>query len=120
MNAKYKKLLALMAQTMANTAEKAMEQNKEKGDLAAYQTSMDMRDTHQNLVDKLKNNDYTLTKEDYASLCIAAYVVIQTIETRVKKEQATIIAYNTDLLPKLKAAMEDPERAEEIFKEEKK
>lgn len=115
MNEKYATLLKLIAQTMEITAEKAMEQNKEKGELKAYKTSQQMRDNYKELYDNLSNKDYKPTKNDYSNLYIGSHIVVSSIQSRIEKEQASILAYNNDLMPKLKAAMANPEEAENIF-----
>lgn len=120
MNERYRTLFSLISQTMENTAEKAMEQNKEKGDTEAYETSKEMRDNYATLSNNIARDDYILTKNDFANLYIASLVVVKSIEGRIEKEQASVLAYSNDLMPKLKAAMDNPKNAENIFTVEEK
>ena len=117
MNEKYKYLLSLVAQNMENVAERAMEDNKTKNDMQAYKTAKEMRSKYARLHDLLtsKTVDYTLVKNDVADLYIGANIILQQIKARIQKEQTAVLGYETDLLPKLKKAMENEEQITEIF-----
>lgn len=117
MNQQYSSLFKLISQTMENTAEKAMEQNKEKGDLKAYATAKQMRDEYTKITDNFSTNEnYIPDKATLAQLLIGANIVASNIDSRIKQEQKALAAYRTDLIPKLKKAMDEPEKIEEIFK----
>ena len=117
MNDKYKHLLSLIAQNMENVAERAMEDNKVKNDMQAYKTAKEMRSKYARLHDLLtsKTVEYTPVKNDVIDLYIGANIILQQIKSRIQKEQAAALGYETDLIPKLKKAMENEEQITEIF-----
>lgn len=120
MEQQYTTLFKLISQTMEIAAEKTMELNKEKGDLKAYATAKQMRETYAALTDSFSNEDYIPDKAAIANLLIGANIVAQNIDARIKKEQASLMAYHTDLIPKLKKAMDNPDDFETIFTIEEK
>lgn len=117
MNEKYKYLLGLIAQNMENVAERAMEDDKAKNDMQAYKTAKEMRSKYARLHDLLtsKTVDYTPVKNDVIDLYIGANIILQQIKLRIQKEQEAVLGYETDLIPKLKKAMENEEQIAEIF-----
>lgn len=119
MEKQYTILFKLISQTMENTAEMAMEQNKEKGDLKAYATAKQMRDNYAEITNSFSNENYIPDKNAIANLLIGANIVMKNIEARIKKEQISLAAYRTDLIPKLKKALDNPEEVESIFSIEK-
>lgn len=117
MNEKYKYLLGLIAQNMENIAERAMEEDKAKNDMQAHKTAKEMRSKYARLHDLLtsKTVDYTPVKNDIIDLYIGANIILQQIKLRIKKEQEAVLGYETDLIPKLKKAMENEDQIAEIF-----
>lgn len=117
MNEKYKTLFALIAQNMENIAERAMEDDKAKNDMQGYKTAKEMRSKYARLHDLLtsKTVEYIPVKNDIIDLYIAANIVTQQIKVRIQKEQAAVLGYETDLIPKLKQAMENEDEIEKIF-----
>ena len=117
MNEKYKTLFALIAQNMENIAERAMEDDKAKNDMQAYKTAKEMRSKYARLHDLLtsKTVDYPPVKNDIIDLYIGANIVLQQIKARIQKEQTAVLGYETDLIPKLKKAMENEDQITEIF-----
>lgn len=117
MNDKYKYLLSLIAQNMESVAERAMEDDKAKNDMQAYKTAKEMRSKYARLHDLLtsKTIDYVPVKNDIIDLYIGANIILQQIRARIQKEQAAVLSYETDLIPKLKKAMENEDQIAEIF-----
>ena len=117
MNDKYKYLLSLIAQNMESVAERAMEDDKAKNDMQAYKTAKEMRSKYARLHDLLtsKTVDYVPVKNDIIDLYIGANIILQQIRARIQKEQAAVLGYETDLIPKLKKAMENADQIAEIF-----
>lgn len=117
MNDKYKYLLSLIAQNMESVAERAMEDDKTKNDMQAYKTAKEMRSKYARLHDLLtsKTVDYVPVKNDIIDLYIGANIILQQIRARIQKEQAAVLGYETDLIPKLKKAMENEDQIAEIF-----
>ena len=117
MNERYKTLLALVAQNMESIAERAMEDDKAKNDMQAYKTAKEMRSRYARLHDLLtsKTVDYTPVKNDIIDLYIGANIVLQQVKLRIQKEQGAVLGYETDLIPKLKKAMENEDQIAEIF-----
>lgn len=116
MNQQYSSLFKLIAQTMENTAEMAMEQNKEKGDLEGYKTAQEMRDDYARIKDELSSNEnYIPDKADIAKILVGANVAMTNIDARIKRDKKALRIYDLDLVPKLKKALAEPEKIEEIF-----
>lgn len=117
MNEKYKTLFALIAQNMENIAERAMEDDKAKNDMQAYKTAKEMRSKYARLHDLLtsKTVEYTPVKNDIIDLYVGANIILQQLKLRIRKEQEAVLGYETDLMPKLKKAMENEEQIAEIF-----
>lgn len=117
MNEKYKYLLGLIAQNMENVAERAMEDDKAKNDMQAYKTAKEKRSKYARLHDLLtsKTVNYVPVKNDIIDLYIGSNIVLQQLKARIKKEQAAVLGYETDLIPKLKQAMENEDEIEKIF-----
>lgn len=117
MNEKYKTLFALIAQNMESIAERAMEDDKAKNDMQGYKTAKEMRSKYARLHDLLtsKTVEYIPVKNDIIDLYIAANIVTQQIEARVKREQAALQGYKLDLIPKLEKAMKNEDEIEKIF-----
>lgn len=115
MEKQYTNLMRLICQQMEQIAEKAMEENKEKNDLKAYGTAKQMRETYANLTDSFAADDYIPDKAAIANLIIGANIMVKGIEARIKKEQLALASYRTDFIPKLEAALKEPEKVDEIF-----
>ena len=117
MNEKYKTLFALIAQNRESVADRAMEDDKAKNDMQAYKTAKEMRSKYARLHDLLtsKTVDYVPVKNDIIDLYIGANIILQQIRARIQKEQAAVLGYETDLIPKLKKAMENEDQIAEIF-----
>jgi hypothetical protein len=94
-----------------------MEDDKAKNDMQGYKTAKEMRSKYARLHDLLtsKTVEYIPVKNDIIDLYIAANIVTQQIKVRIQKEQAAVLGYETDLIPKLKQAMENEDEIEKIF-----
>lgn len=122
MNEKYFTLFKELAKAAEVIAEQVMEYDHQKKDENGEKTATIMRNDFANLNDKLANKDYQITLADYAKLFVAAYVVANNLETKIKNEQTALDGYNTDLVPKLtritseaKTDEEAQKLAEELF-----
>ena len=122
MHEKYLTLFKELARAAEVIAEQVMEYDHQKKDENGEKTATIMRDDFANLNDKLANKDYQITLADYAKLFVAAYVVANNLETKIKNEQIALEGYNTDLVPKLtritseaKTDEEAQKLAEELF-----
>ena len=100
MDARYNELFKLMAQTVANTAEKVMDLHKEKNEEKEYETAQIMRDDYLDLLNKLSEKA-DLTKSDYAKLLVGAIIVVNQLENKIKGEQKALEGYKIDIIPKL-------------------
>ena len=100
MDARYNELFKLMAQTVANTAEKVMDLHKEKNEEKEYETAQIMRDDYLDLLNKLSEKS-DLTKSDYAKLLVGAIIVVNQLENKIKGEQKALEGYKIDIIPKL-------------------
>lgn len=115
MNKHYTELMRQVSRTMEITAEKAMDENNKKGDSKGYETAKEMRDKYSAISLNFLMEEYAPSKEDFLNLYIASHIVVETLKARIKKEQAALIGYTNDLMPKLKEAADNPENADSIF-----
>jgi hypothetical protein len=75
-----------------------------------------MRKDFADLNDRLGNKDYQITLADYAKLFVAAYVVSNNLESKIKNEQLALDGYNNDLMPKLSRITSETKSDEEAQK----
>ena len=109
MNKEYKGLMTNISLTAETLAEKAMEIHKEDKDVKSYASAKEMRERYMKLTDKLKD-DKPLEKLDYAALIIAAQLVLESIENRIKIETKAVEQYKNNLIPKFKHMLDvEPE-----------
>jgi len=118
MDKKYRELFALVAQTIANTAEQVMDLHKSNNEEKEFQTAETMRNDYLDLHDKLTTED-ALTKVDFARLLVGAVIVTNNLENRIKNEQQALQGYRIDVLPKLDQINNetDPEKAVQLAEE---
>lgn len=100
MDKRYRNLFTLIAQTIANTAEKVMDLHKSNNNEKEYQTAEIMRDDYMHLHDKLVAEE-DLKKADYARLLVGAIIVVNQLEGKIKSEQKALQGYKIDIIPKL-------------------
>ena len=100
MDKRYRDLFTLIAQSVANTAEKVMDLHKSNNEEKEYETAQIMRDDYLNLHDKLQE-EVDLTKADYARLLIGTIIIVNQLEGKIKSEQQALQGYKIDVIPKL-------------------
>ena len=124
MDKKYLQLFSELAHAVEVLSEQVMEYDRQKNDTKGEQTAQSMRNDYANLYDKLRNNtEAQITKSDYAKLLVAAYIVVNNIEDRIKGERKAAEGYKIDIIPKLSRINDETTNdteasalAEEIFK----
>ena len=124
MDKKYLQLFSELAHAVEVLSEQVMEYDRKKNDTKGEQTAQSMRDDYANLYDKLRDNvEAQITKSDYAKLLVAAYIVVNNIEDRIKGERKAVEGYKIDIIPKLSRINDETTNdteasalAEEIFK----
>lgn len=124
MDKKYLQLFSELAHAVEVLSEQVMEYDRQKNDTKGEQTAQSMRDDYANLYDKLRDNaEAQITKSDYAKLLVAAYIVVNNIEDRIKGERKAVEGYKIDIIPKLSRINDETTNdteasalAEEIFK----
>ena len=123
MDKKYLQLFIELAHAVETLSEQVMEYDRQKNDEKGEQTAQSMRDDYAKLYDKLRSDNVVLTKSEYAKLLVAAYIVVNNIEDRIKGERKAIEGYKIDIIPKLSRINDETTNdadasalAEEIFK----
>lgn len=102
MDAKYVKLFTEIARTISVLSESVMDYNKGQNDDKAYEASETMRNEYTNLWHKLEDNpDAKLSRAEYAKTYIGALIIVEQIESRIKKDKIALDGYKADLIPKL-------------------
>ena len=74
-----------------------------------------MRNDFAALHDKL-GTDEPITKADYAKLLVAAMIITNNIEDRIKSERKAIEGYKIDIIPKLSRVNDETTNDEEAQK----
>ena len=123
MDKKYLQLFIELAHAVETLSEQVMEYDRKKNDEKGEQTAQSMRDDYAKLYDKLRSDNVVLTKSEYAKLLVAAYIIVNNIEDRIKGERKAIEGYKIDIIPKLSRINDETTNdadasalAEEIFK----
>ena len=126
MDKKYLQLFTELAHAVETLSEQVMEYDRQKNDEKGEKTAQSMRDDYAELYDKLRNGNVVLTKSEYAKLLVAAYIVVNNVEDRIKGERKAIEGYKIDIIPKLSRINDETTNdadasalAEEIFKTQK-
>ena len=119
MHDKYLILFKELTRSMEVLAERVMDYNHKKNDAEGLKTAQIMRDDYQNLNDRLRDENFdiqTLTKSDFAKFLVAAFVIVQNIEDKIKSEQIAINSYKIDVIPKLERIVNNTQTDEEALK----
>ena len=123
MDKKYLQLFTELAHAVETLSEQVMEYDRQKSDEKGEKTAQSMRDDYAKLYDKLCGDNVVLTRSEYAKLLVAAYIVVNNIEDRIKGERKAIEGYKIDIIPKLSRINDETTNdadastlAEEIFK----
>lgn len=116
MNEKYLILFKELAKAAEIIAEQVVEYDHQKKDENGEKAATIMKKDFADLNDNLANKDYQITLADYAKLFIAAYVVTNNLETKIKNEQLALDGYNNDLIPKLSRITSEAKTDEEAQK----
>lgn len=126
MDKKYLQLFTELAHAVETLSEQVMEYDRQKNDEKGEKTAQSMRDDYAELYDKLRSGNVVLTKSEYAKLLVAAYIVVNNVEDRIKGERKAIEGYKIDIIPKLSRINDETTNdadasalAEEIFKIQK-
>lgn len=126
MDKKYLQLFTELAHAVETLSEQVMEYDRQKNDEKGEKTAQSMRDDYAELYDKLRSDNVVLTKSEYAKLLVAAYIVVNNVEDRIKGERKAIEGYKIDIIPKLSRINDETTNdadasalAEEIFKIQK-
>ena len=101
MDKKYITLFKDLAQATAVLAEQVMEYDRGKGEEDALKTATIMRDDYQDLADKIKADEYNMTKSDAAKFLVAAMIQANQLQDKMNNLKKAMAGYQTDLIPKL-------------------
>ena len=120
MDKKYITLFRDLAQATAASAEQVMDYDREKNDEKGLETATIMRDDYQDLVSKLSDENYIISKTDASKLLVGVMILINQLQNRIANLKKAMTGYQTDLVPKLQAIVDAADedvakRAEEKF-----
>ena len=113
MDNKYTNLFTEMAKTSSVLAELVMEYNRKKNDENGEKNSEIMRDDFLTLVDTITSGN--LVRNDYIKLLVAAMIVRNNIQDKVKAYEKAINGYNIDIIPKLQRIVDETKTDEEAI-----
>lgn len=112
MDSKYITLFKDLAQATAASAEAVMDYDRQQEDEKGLQTATTMRDDFQSLTDRLTANEYSMTKNDAAKLLVGTIIQIDQVKRRIEALKSALTGYQTDIMPKLQAIMDEAENDE--------
>ena len=117
MDKRYITLFKDLAQATAASAETVMDYDREKGDEKGLETATTMRDDFQTLSNSLNNldNDYEITRADFARLLIAAMIQVNQLQDRITNLKNAISGYQIDVIPKLQEIIDKATTDEEAI-----
>lgn len=122
MDKKYLQLFTELTRAVEVLSEQVMDYDRAQQNEKGLETATMMRDDFAALHDKLGTNA-PITKADYAKLLVAAMIVTNNIEDRIKNERKAVEGYKIDVIPKLSRINDETTNdeeaqklAEEIFK----
>ena len=114
MDKKYITLFKDLAQATAVLAEQVMEYDRGKGEEEALKTATIMRNDYQDLADKIKADEYNMTKSDAAKFLVAAMIQANQLQDKMNNLKKAMTGYQTDLIPKLQELV-DAENDEAVI-----
>lgn len=114
MDKKYITLFKDLAQATAVLAEQVMEYDRGKGEEEALKTATIMRNDYQDLADKIKADEYNMTKSDAAKFLVAAMIQANQLQDKINNLKKAMVGYQTDLIPKLQELV-DAENDEAVI-----
>ena len=109
MDSKYITLFKDLAQATAASAEAVMDYDRQQNDEQGLKTATTMRDDFQSLTDRLAANEYSMTKGDAAKLLVGTIIQIDQVKKRIEALKSALTGYQTDIMPKLQAIMDEAE-----------
>ena len=123
MDKEYLQLFIEIVHAAELLAEQVIEYDNSQNDENGAKTAEIMRNDYAKLYDKMRDEkfDFTsLTKADYAKFLVAALIVVNNIESKIKNEELAVKNYKIDIIPKLERIIneiKDEENASELAKE---
>lgn len=115
MNETYLKLFSEIAHAAEILAEQVMELDMKKGDSKGEKTAATMRQDYQQLYDKLRNNNFELTKAEFAKILVGALIVSQQIENQIEAHKKALQGYKVDVIPKLQRIIDEADSDEKAL-----
>ena len=115
MDKKYIQLFTELTRAVEVLSEQVMDYDKAQNNEKGLETAEMMRNDFAALHDKL-GTDEPITKADYAKLLVAAMIITNNIEDRIKSERKAIEGYKIDIIPKLSRVNDETTNDEEAQK----
>ena len=115
MHNKYIKLFEELARATAVSAEQVMDYDKQKGDDKGFEAAQVMRDNFEELKDRIiqADDDYKMNKSDAAKLTVGTLIIVNQLQDRIESLKKALTGYQTDVLPKLQAVVDESKNDEE-------
>ena len=92
-----------------------MDYDKAQEDEKGFETAKIMRDDFESLYDRL-NEEYVMTKSDASKLLVGTMIQINQLQDKMTTLHKAIAGYQTDLVPKLQAIMDEAQSDEDAAK----
>ena len=119
MNKQYRELFQMVARNGAINAEKALENLKPEQGSKEYDSLVIMRDSFNQIEDRLLKGDDKLDHVDYVKLYAAAIVTKNLMQKNIDTWTAVVKEYDENLIPKLYevANESDQEKRDSLIEE---
>lgn len=120
MHKKYIELFKQILRAVITMSDQVAAYNKNKNDEKGENTANSMSADYKQLLQKIEQENFVLTKAEYAKLLVGVLIIINNIENRIVNEKKAIENYKTEIVPKLEkiiAEENDDKKADELSKE---
>lgn len=120
MHKKYIELFKQILRAVITMSDQVAAYNKNKNDEKGESTANSMSADYKQLLQKIEQENFVLTKAEYAKLLVGVLIIINNIENRIVNEKKAIENYKTEIVPKLEkiiAEENDDKKADKLSKE---
>ena len=120
MHKKYIELFKQILRAVITMSDQVAAYNKNKNDEKGESTANSMSADYKQLLQKIEQENFVLTKAEYAKLLVGVLIIINNIENRIVNEKKAIENYKIEIVPKLEkiiAEENDDKKADELSKE---
>ncbi len=105
--ADFRHLFRDIAQSGEILAEQVYDYDLTQNDERGAKTANLMRQDFAQLHDRISDENYTLTRNDYAKLLVGSMLAVNHIQDRIKRDEKAVEGYNLTVIPRLQRIMSE-------------